>query len=397
MSRLGVSTAIVGILTVMPRIECAAQAEHIYLVKASHCIYPARSQTGFRLSGTKGIVTALHGVVDCDSIKAQDSTGRVAWKGLHLVQADVGRDAALLLSDELAMEEPVGIEVSSKSSWQAFEPVRVDGSPYGLSLIRTQLLVRPPPFRPLISLVPDNLRYKRLRDQLTQRNSPSPKTNVLNLQGPMLPGHSGAPILTSDEHVVALGSGGLEEGSTDVVWGIPLNGIQWQALDKAKIEKLKQLRVQELFALDVDPYPFLPAAAAQYDTGEESIGLGHHMTTSITIDQYGGLTGRTKIQNSAMIEGFCGRVAVVLFDNMTDTLVTVSWDKPRCVGGVLRGRMGLGIPSELLVQWRRSISADSLQQAKSLVILHSLGELDPLELLKTDVRRIRATTRVLPH
>lgn len=54
-----------------------AQQENVYLIKMFDCTYKPiqRSQTGFRARGLKGIVTALHGVADCQKITASSRKG----------------------------------------------------------------------------------------------------------------------------------------------------------------------------------------------------------------------------------------------------------------------------------------------------------------------------------
>src|ERR1044071_9832439 len=49
-----------------------AQNKYVYSVKIAVCKFmptSLRSQTGFRVRGIKGIVTALHGVADCNDIR----------------------------------------------------------------------------------------------------------------------------------------------------------------------------------------------------------------------------------------------------------------------------------------------------------------------------------------
>ena len=72
---------------------------HTYRIKAAGCIHePTQRQlTGFRMKGKRGIVTALHGVVDCDSISAvTDDTSAPYFNDLRIREVDIERDSALL-------------------------------------------------------------------------------------------------------------------------------------------------------------------------------------------------------------------------------------------------------------------------------------------------------------
>src|SRR4051812_19891114 len=71
---------------------------HIFLIQTE-----ARSQTGFRLVGTAGIVTALHGVVDANQITARPSVaGMRVTKPLKIIKVDIEHDLALISSAEVS-------------------------------------------------------------------------------------------------------------------------------------------------------------------------------------------------------------------------------------------------------------------------------------------------------
>ncbi len=85
----------------------------IFRLEISECTHlpeVIRYQTGFRVVGTVGIVTALHGVADdCQTINAVGDSGNgPVFNNLDLIEADVDRDVALLSSDEVkaAKNEP---------------------------------------------------------------------------------------------------------------------------------------------------------------------------------------------------------------------------------------------------------------------------------------------------
>lgn len=54
---------------------------------------------------------------------------------------------------------------------------------------------------------------------------PSLDLEILYLEGSLLPGFSGSPILDTNNKLVGIGDGGLEEGASNVSWGIPASQL----------------------------------------------------------------------------------------------------------------------------------------------------------------------------
>src|SRR6266550_177315 len=71
-------------------------------------------QTGFRLSGRKGIFTALHGVVKGKWLSAANKHEKVKG-GLQIRSVDVAHDLAVLGSDDLDSEDAEGLQAGSDS------------------------------------------------------------------------------------------------------------------------------------------------------------------------------------------------------------------------------------------------------------------------------------------
>jgi hypothetical protein len=59
-----------------------------------------------------------------------------------------------------------------------------------------------------------------LRAEVRRIGFPMLDTQVLRLDGNLLPGHSGAPLLDAQGQVVGIGSGGLERGAVGVGWAV---------------------------------------------------------------------------------------------------------------------------------------------------------------------------------
>lgn len=224
--------------------DVRAQDEYVYLIKMFDCAHaPAqRSQTGFRVHGLRGIITALHGVADCQRVTASSRNGSILDEPLAIIKVDLDRDVALLSSPQINNSSDAGLEMAKAVSWESLGVVNVKGHPYGISSLETTLAVRKPSLTKLKNLLPPTA-----LEAIRKRQSPNYLINVLNLQGNLLPGHSGAPILDSTSRVLAVANGGLKEGLAGISWAIPFQDIEWTAPD-AKLSELAQADPNILFA-----------------------------------------------------------------------------------------------------------------------------------------------------
>jgi Trypsin-like peptidase domain len=245
-SRLRIA-GIVVVLLVNPAARVAV-VEHVFLIKMSNCantpVY--RSQTGFRVQGVKGIHTALHGVADCTKITAMPSKGIPLGAPLEIRNVDIDNDMALLASAELDGLPADGLETAPDVPWSTLRSVKVVGHPFGIKAFETSLLVREPAIRPLQDHVP-----AEAQKGLNLRRSPALRINVLSVQGDILPGHSGAPILDARDRVVAVANGGLKDGTVGISWAIPFSSIRWErASDETRLQDLGRMNPEILFSLD---------------------------------------------------------------------------------------------------------------------------------------------------
>lgn len=239
------STIILVALLLLAR-SAHAQEEHVYLIKMFDCGHQPyeRSQTGFRVRGIKGLVTALHGIADCQQIRASNRKGLFLDEPLNIVKIDADYDAALLSSPFFEHGDSEGLDVADNIVWESLGTLKVYGYPYGISLLETMLTLRNPPLKPLKDLIPS-----APLSILKERRSPNHVINVLNLQGNLLPGDSGAPILDSKLHIVAIANGGLKEGLAGISWAIPFKEIEWDNVG-SKLKELARLNPNILFAFD---------------------------------------------------------------------------------------------------------------------------------------------------
>jgi len=183
------------------------------------CPREGRVLSGFKaqVSGVRGIVTALHGVVGCSDLLAFNNDE--SYPGLRILNVDIGLDAAFLTSAALE----VGSDWLETAGFQG-QDLRVVGYPQGLGYqfshrVEPQLT----PLRPLRTSLPDDV-----ANDLERRGSPELDQTILSLSGAIQNGYSGAPILTWEGQVIAVANGGLKSGSVDIGWAMPLWEASWE-------------------------------------------------------------------------------------------------------------------------------------------------------------------------
>ncbi len=247
-----------------------AQAEHIFEITAPKPPSKDRgiseddplSQTAFRVKGKPGLITALHGVVygavgvpgEKQKSYVSAGIGKERYTDLQIVEVDIERDLARMSSKELDAIPVDGLEVAEQVDWRTIGTICVVGHPHGIGHpIQDDFLAvrRPNPIVQLFKIVDGETAY-----ELTKRNSPDPKTEVVSLQGFLGPGHSGAPILDANKRVIAVGNGGLKAGTVGQGWAIPINKVQWVKMQPEVLEELKALAkkpIPGLFAEKAEP------------------------------------------------------------------------------------------------------------------------------------------------
>jgi tetratricopeptide (TPR) repeat protein len=169
--------------------------------------------TGFVWGRTRQVVTALHAVEGAASIDLYYQTAKVTRAG-HLRAVLSRSDLALLDADQPPAVS--GLEVAHTPP-QPGDALTALGFPLDIQALNSvEVKVRRIGGSKLEDLVsPD------VRSDFADFGYPALDEEMLNLEAPLQPGHSGAPIVTADGLVVGIGEGGLGRGTTPQTWAIP--------------------------------------------------------------------------------------------------------------------------------------------------------------------------------
>jgi hypothetical protein len=198
-----------------PTAEVQAATQAVGRVKATNCDGSDRVGTAFVWRDRQTVVTARHVVAGCKHISViftESGSSFTARPDQELAKQDL---AALAL-DSPAPAEPLATRDDRLS---AGAKVVALGYAYGAPTLDSKELEVTVANGGRGSRVEDML-DDRLRDALIRSGEIDVETAVLRLDGNLLPGLSGAPVIGTDRNVYAIGSGGIAEGAGGVVWAV---------------------------------------------------------------------------------------------------------------------------------------------------------------------------------
>ena len=224
---------------------------------------PGRAASGFLWVDPNGqsicsvkacVVTALHLVIGADRIlvTSQVDGFKKVVRGQIVAFA---RDADIAL---LSLDEDLGGSPLRHSSSRGNQTsLWVVGYPFGVTGLRSRV-VR------ISDIAPATLREALTQDaydSLSILGFPSLDFAVLHIEGDLLPGDSGAPIIDKNGIVVGIGSGGLRGGTIGLGWAIPA-----VALDGLEEKRGVPAVDGNLASALVDSFQFLPPSSNGSET-----------------------------------------------------------------------------------------------------------------------------------
>lgn len=169
--------------------------------------------SGFLWRSSGQVVTALHAVAGCSAITAiSEHAGDVRIATL----AKVLRSADLVL---LALDRPFDIEPVAPSDrpTRTGDALRALGYTYDAPTLTDRELKIAEGQTRLRDMLPSSV-----ADEIRQAGAPDLELTILRLNGTLVPGFSGAPIIDGENRVVGIGNGGIEGGAAAISWGIPI-------------------------------------------------------------------------------------------------------------------------------------------------------------------------------
>ena len=194
-----------------------ATAPAVLRVTASGCggSAPDRAASGFAYGSGDQVVTAFHVVQGCRDISVgyQNITEQPA----HITHVLQDADLALLQVDGGGAE--VTPLVETDRGGDVNEVLNVYGYALGQATRENRRLVVTAANEGGASRLRDAVNDE-VRHEVQQNGFPSLDVMVVRVDGNLLPGHSGAPIIDSSGRVIAIGSGGLERGAVGVGWAV---------------------------------------------------------------------------------------------------------------------------------------------------------------------------------
>lgn len=170
--------------------------------------------SGFVWPDALHVVTALHVVDGAPNIVAHqvDAQGRIAASAPLTVERVLKDSDLVLLRLPPSMSRPaLTLSPSPPAVKQSLDALGFPLNIAGASSIELKLRYGGNQLRTILP--------PKVLDRMV--DYPSPTVEILNLEGNLVPGMSGAPILDANGQVAGIADGGLEEGALGICWGIP--------------------------------------------------------------------------------------------------------------------------------------------------------------------------------
>jgi Trypsin-like peptidase domain len=200
-----------------------------------------RVGTGFVWNATGSVVTALHVVGGCKKLRAffEKSGGEREAKIVKVLKA---ADLALLQITDPPPAPPLQEATNDPTYDDQLVTLGYQlGSP---TMSSTHLNVRYGSNK-LKDFVSDDVARELLTTHI-----PDPALIVTAIEGHLVHGLSGAPIMTLEGKLVAIGDGGLENGAVGISWGIPRNNLK-KLLTSAEATEISVRQTATAFAAEV--------------------------------------------------------------------------------------------------------------------------------------------------
>ncbi len=198
--------------------------------------------SGFVWGQSNTVVTALHVVAGSNTINVYFESVGVKRRA-SILRVLKRADLALL---QVENAPTLSALLPASVAPQVNDEVVALGYPLNIpSLNSTSLRLRYGGKR-LKDIVP-----AKVADEIRRNGYPDVEAQIINLEGHLLPGLSGAPILDGAGRVVAIADGGLENGAVAISWGLPVSELQSLVTSTESLHSREGMIVANLFAADL--------------------------------------------------------------------------------------------------------------------------------------------------
>ncbi len=172
--------------------------------------------SGFVWRDKRSVVTALHVVAGCSRVEVTFGNSGTPFQVIAY-RADPKSDLALLTLNSDAPGVPLQDRNELPPAGTEVLAMGFSGGAPTVDATRLQLTLAnfPPPGSVLSAILPDEWRQKVQQDGAIRLS-----TRILRLDGALMPGQSGGPILAADGQVYGVVSGGLEMGTGGIQWAV---------------------------------------------------------------------------------------------------------------------------------------------------------------------------------
>jgi hypothetical protein len=196
--------------------EMDAVAKSVLRVLASQC--PGnRFATGFIWQTPNSAVTAWHVVVGCKNVRVYYENEKIE-RPAHIVKLRRASDLALLSIDDAPSAPALAEETGPVAA-------NTDLATLGYALQMETMTSTRLDLRYGSSKLRDIVTDTTLQRHIADLGFPSLDLRITPIEGHLLSGLSGAPIFNKAGHVVAIGDGGLDNGTVGINWGVPVSEL----------------------------------------------------------------------------------------------------------------------------------------------------------------------------
>ncbi len=174
-----------------------------------------KAASGFIYGSSDQVVTALHVVAGASRIQVKIADGSL--QTAQIIRVLKKQDLVLLKLRNASGRSPL---ISQNINLNSGDEVLCVGYPFNIPVSDQTFLRVRSDNRRLRDIIPP-----KVKDQLDDIGFPSTNTIILNLDGHLLPGLSGAPIFNRNARIVAISNGGLAVGGASRSWAIPASHL----------------------------------------------------------------------------------------------------------------------------------------------------------------------------